>query len=207
MPQPDPAVCQCNRPKGVNARYCRICAQRWRRAGKPESGPPPEMPYTESLRRANEALRVRLETHGTRKKPEVDAGYDALWRQVQEPQRRIERAAPVAACLARCVATSDAEGVSRLLARYHDRHPALLIVLAATANPALARIVARVAPERKVRRAGLVAGHLIAAVAAADRAAVARVLSRWICTWDEFAAVAVVLAEASTPVVSVRSAA
>jgi hypothetical protein len=57
-----------------------------------------------------------------------------------EPERRIARARPLAADLARCVAASDAEGVRILLAKTRDWY-AVAIVLAECADPGRTAIV------------------------------------------------------------------
>jgi hypothetical protein len=192
--QPDTGlVCQCGNPKRPRGRYCRPCWTRWMRAGYPETGPPPPVPVAESARRATAARQANRRARD----PDDPDGYETRWATALEPQRRIKRATPAACDLARCVAVRDAQGVARLLARYRDRHPALLIVLASTANPVLARMVARQAPEPAVRAAAVAAVHLTAAVQARSQEQVDTVLGQ-VTTWDGYAALAVVLAECQT---------
>lgn len=57
-----------------------------------------------------------------------------------EPERRIARARPLAADLARCVAARDAAGVGILLRKVRDWH-AVAIVLAECADPGRTAIV------------------------------------------------------------------
>jgi hypothetical protein len=131
--QPDKALCSCGcgRPHGPRHReWADACWKRWDRADRPASGPPPVMPQSERLARANA---VRGGGTPSRTALPVD-GYDRAWA-AGEPERRIRRVNPLASDLIRCVAQSDAEGISVLMGRIRD-WPALAIVLAECAAPA-----------------------------------------------------------------------
>ncbi len=175
--RPDPAICQCGHGKGRMARYCRRCTERWDRAGRPDAGPPPPMPNTESRRRASEARRIRREAWASEPVRDPDAEYEAHWRLVAEPQRRIDRV-PVAAGLVLCVGARAAEGVRRLLWRHHGNREALVIVLAAAASRVIARAIVKHAPEPAVRCAAITVLDLNFEVTAMNRFGVGRLLRR-----------------------------
>ncbi|MBO0813611.1 MAG: hypothetical protein J2P30_00430 [Actinobacteria bacterium] len=84
------------------------------------------------------SLHERLALMRAARDPAPDP-YDLTWL-AGEPERRADRARPVAADLIRCVAASDAEGVRLLLARVRD-WPALAVVLAECCEPGRAEIV------------------------------------------------------------------
>jgi len=153
------------------------------------------MPNTESRRRASEARRIRREAWASEPVRDPDAEYEAHWRLVAEPQRRIDRAVPVAAGLVLCVGARDAEGVRRLLWRHHGNREALVIVLAAAASRVIARAIVKHAPEPAVRCAAITVLDLNFEVTAMNRFGVGRLLATRMRTWDDYAALAVTLAE------------
>ncbi|HET9893764.1 MAG TPA: hypothetical protein VFQ44_02410 [Streptosporangiaceae bacterium] len=186
------STCPCGKPKSVAADYCRDCVRRWERAGWPDSGPPAPMSSQERGTRIAQGLR-----------PDP---YDRLWAAELEPRRRMHRAVPVAAHLVRCVAVRDAEGVRRLLYRYADLHWSLPVSLAVTASPVLAAMIARTAPEVRIRRAARTACELIPAVAGGDHARAGVVIRLRASSWESYAALAIVLAESVTSMPAARAA-
>lgn len=56
MISPRPCACGCGRiiPAGRRGRFAVSCYERWQRAGKPASGPPPPMPAAPQLAIARE---------------------------------------------------------------------------------------------------------------------------------------------------------
>lgn len=108
--------------------WCESCCRRWHKAGRPASGPPPP----------------KSRRHLTAP-PDP---YELAW-YASLPERRIDRARPLAADLIRCVDRRDAEGVRLLLARVRDVN-ALLVVLAECAGPERAAVVCGMAAGRRV---------------------------------------------------------
>lgn len=111
----------CNGPEGVV--YSDTCWQRWRRAGKPETGPPP----------GRQAAEPEPDPEDVEPDP---AEIAARWEWV-DPEVRRGRAVPAAAEMVRLVRVKDRQGVETLLDRFTD-WGALLIVLAGWVEPARA---------------------------------------------------------------------
>lgn len=117
----------CGKPAAPGRRgYSEACHSRWLRAGKPEGGPPPPLGMAERMAIARAARPVT-------RPPDT---YEAQW-YAGEPERKVGRARPLAAALARCVAARDAHGVELVLHKLvtWEDMAALAVVLAECASP------------------------------------------------------------------------